>query len=78
MPESEQELLSGAQSPEQVIREESQGRHGYETSHLWVLMLTSTGSSDVPSQPRVTMSNEITMGDFCDGAVPSMKLFSNQ
>lgn len=35
MPESERELLSGAQSPEQVIREESQGRHGYETSHLW-------------------------------------------
>lgn len=43
-----------------------------------VLMLTSTGSSDVPSQPRVTMNNEVTMGDFCDGAVTSMELLSNQ
>ena len=43
-----------------------------------VLMLTSTGSSDVPFQPRVTMTNEVTMGDFCDGAVTSMELLSNQ
>ena len=35
MPESERELLPGAQSPEQAIREESQGRCGYEASHLW-------------------------------------------
>lgn len=35
MPELERELLPGAQRPEQAIREESQGRCGYEVSHLW-------------------------------------------